>query len=82
MVESTPKTLVFKQRQEYTPRVLGFTKPVNSLISLTLDPDPDSVKEKDLEGKMAGEGEGKVKREAWMETVRYHKDMWNEKDYE
>jgi len=81
VVESTPKTLIFKMRQEYTPKILGMTKPVNSLISLTLEPDPDSVNEKELEGKMVGEGEDRFKREAWMETVKYHKDMWNEKDY-
>lgn len=53
-VSNTPTEIVFKLQQEYTPRVLHFSKPVNSLVSLTLD------------------GEGKVK---------YHKDMWNEKDY-
>ena len=54
IVSSTDTELIFKMKQEYTPRVVHFSKPVNSLISLTLD------------------GEGKVK---------YHKDMWNEKDY-
>lgn len=54
IVSSTDTELIFKMKQEYTPRVAHFTKPVNSLVSLTLD------------------GEGKVK---------YHKDMWNDKDY-
>ena len=54
VVSSTDTELIFKMKQEYTPRVVHFTKPVNSLVSLTFD------------------GEGKVK---------YHKDMWNDKDY-
>lgn len=54
VISNTPTELIFKLRQEYTPRVVHFSKPVDSLISLTLD------------------NEGKVK---------YHKDMWNEKDY-
>ena len=55
---STPQDptneIIFKMKQEYTPRVAHFSKAVNSLVSLTLDE------------------QGKVK---------YHKDMWNEKDY-
>ena len=54
IVSSTDTELIFKMKQEYTPRIAHFTKPVNSLVSLTLD------------------SNGKVK---------YHKDMWNEKDY-
>ncbi|KAI5270842.1 hypothetical protein E4T47_05813 [Aureobasidium subglaciale] len=54
VVESKPDRIIFKLQQEYTPRVIHFSKPVNSLITLTLD------------------DQGKVK---------YHKDMWNEKDY-
>ncbi|KAG9698280.1 hypothetical protein KCU95_g13404, partial [Aureobasidium melanogenum] len=54
VVDSQPDRIIFKLQQEYTPRVVHFTKPVNSLVTLTLD------------------GQGKVK---------YHKDMWNEKDY-
>jgi hypothetical protein len=50
--------IIFKLRQEYTPKVLeklgGKGKTADSLVSLTLDE------------------QGKV---------RYHKDMWNEKDY-
>lgn len=57
IVASEPERLVWKQQQEYTPRVVHFSKPVNSLVTLTL------VQE---------DGEEKVK---------YHKDMWNEKDY-
>lgn len=54
IVSNTPTELVFKLRQEYTPRVLHFSKPVDSLVSLTLDEE---------------------------ERVKYHKDMWNDKDY-
>ena len=54
IVSNTDTELIFKMKQEYTPRIAHFTKPVNSLVSLTLDSD------------------GKVK---------YHKDMWNDKDY-
>lgn len=57
IVASDPDRLVWKQQQEYMPRVLHFSKSVNSLITLTL------VQE---------DGEEKVK---------FHKDMWNEKDY-
>jgi len=54
VVESQKDRIIFKLQQEYTPRLVHFSKPVNSLITLTLD------------------DQGKVK---------YHKDMWNEKDY-
>lgn len=54
VVLSESEKLGFKMQQEYTPKVAKFSKPVNSLITLTLD------------------DEGKVK---------YHKDMWNQKDY-
>ncbi|CAD0100237.1 unnamed protein product [Aureobasidium mustum] len=54
VVESKPDRIIFKLQQEYTPRLVHFSKPVNSLVTLTLD------------------DQGKVK---------YHKDMWNEKDY-
>ena len=54
VVLSEPKELGFKMQQEYTPKIAKFSKPVNSLVTLTLD------------------DEGKVK---------YHKDMWNHKDY-
>ena len=54
VVSSTSTELIFKMKQEYTPRVAHFKKAVNSLVSLTFDE------------------EGKVK---------YHKDMWNHKDY-
>lgn len=55
IVSNSRNELIFKLRQEYTPRLLLFSKPVNSLVSLTFD-------EKG-------------------EKVKYHKDMWNEKDY-
>ena len=54
VVSNTDTQIAFKMKQEYTPRVVHFTKPVNSLVTLTLD------------------DQGKVK---------YHKDMWNQKDY-
>ncbi|KAL9062962.1 MAG: hypothetical protein Q9157_008507 [Trypethelium eluteriae] len=54
IVEDSPTSIKFKLQQEYKPKVLHISKPVNSLVTLTLD------------------DEGKVK---------YHKDMWNEKDY-
>jgi len=54
VVSDSPTEIVFKLRQEYTPRVLHTAKTVDSLVSLSLD------------------DRGKV---------RYHKDMWNEKDY-
>ncbi|KAK6072649.1 hypothetical protein SCUP515_07229 [Seiridium cupressi] len=54
VVKDTPSEIVWKMQHEYTPKVLGTPKAVNSLISLGLD------------------DRGKVK---------YHKDMWNEKDY-
>ncbi|TKA66211.1 hypothetical protein B0A49_07507 [Cryomyces minteri] len=54
VISSKPSEIIFKLQQEYTPRILHFSKPVNSLITLALDE------------------QGKV---------RYHKDMWNEKDY-
>ena len=79
VVESTPSTLIFKMRCDYTFRLIGTTKPVNSLITLTLDPDPDSRSDKDLEGKQRPDGKGPL--QSWMETVKYHKDMWNDKDY-
>ena len=61
IVSDTDDEIVFKLRQQYTPRgisaVVGTkgAKVVDSLVSLRLD------------------GEGRVK---------YHKDMWNEKDYD
>jgi len=54
VVSDTPTEIIFKMRQEYTPKVLNKSKVADSLISLSLDEN------------------GKVK---------YHKDMWNEKDY-
>ncbi|KAI9690698.1 MAG: hypothetical protein M1820_009902 [Bogoriella megaspora] len=54
IIHDEPTSIIFKLRQEYSPRALPFSKVVNSLVTLTLDE------------------QGKV---------RYHKDMWNEKDY-
>ena len=55
IVSNSHTELVFKLRQEYTPRLVHFSKQVNRLVSLTFDENGDKVK--------------------------YHKDMWNEKDY-
>ncbi|ETS85033.1 hypothetical protein PFICI_03058 [Pestalotiopsis fici W106-1] len=54
VVKDTPTEIIWKMQHEYTPKGIGKSKAVNSLISLGLD------------------DQGKV---------RYHKDMWNEKDY-
>jgi len=54
VVQNEPDRIIFKLRQEYSPKGLGWSKAVNSLVTLTLDE------------------QGKV---------RYHKDMWNDKDY-
>ena len=54
IVSNTDTQIAFKMKQEYTPRLVHFSKPVNSLVTLTFDE------------------QGKVK---------YHKDMWNQKDY-
>jgi hypothetical protein len=54
VVSNEANEIIFKLRQEYTPKPMPVAKAVNSLVTLTLD------------------DEGKVK---------YHKDMWNEKDY-
>lgn len=55
IVSNSRNELIFKLLQEYTPRLSPFSKPVNSLVSLTFDENGEKVK--------------------------YHKDMWNEKDY-
>ena len=54
VVKDSPDEIIFKLRQEYTPKVTHTPKTVDSLVSLGLDE------------------HGKV---------RYHKDMWNDKDY-
>lgn len=54
VVSDKPTETIFKLQQEYTPKLLHWSKTVNSLVTLTLDE------------------QGKVK---------YHKDMWNSKDY-
>ncbi|KAL1302991.1 hypothetical protein AAFC00_003307 [Neodothiora populina] len=54
VVESKPDRIIFKLQQAYTPKLVHFTKEVNSLVTLTLDD---------------------------QGLVKYHKDMWNEKDY-
>ena len=37
VVKDEPDLIVYKQQQEYTPRIAHFSKRVNSLISLSLD---------------------------------------------
>ena len=37
VVENEKDHIIFKMQQEYTPKVLHYRKPVNSLITLTLD---------------------------------------------
>ncbi|THX80116.1 hypothetical protein D6D04_04785 [Aureobasidium pullulans] len=62
VVESKPDRIIFKLQQEYTPRVVHFSKPVNSLITLTLD-DQGKVKyHKDMwnHNDYSHEGLGKV----------------------
>lgn len=54
VVSASADEIIFKNQQEYHPKLWPTSKTVNSLISLKLDE------------------HGKVK---------YHKDMWNEKDY-
>jgi len=81
IVESTPKTLIFKQTCDYTFPLKVFTKPINSLITLTLNPDPDSRSDDELAKAGEKTPDGKGIKKAWMETVVYHKDMWNDKDY-
>lgn len=54
VVQDEPDRIIFKLRQEYTPKVIHFSKTVDSLVTLTLDE---------------------------QEKVKYHKDMWNDKDY-
>jgi len=65
VVSSTDNALVFKLRQEYTPRLLQISKPVNSLISLALVQDGSTervVYHKDMwnEKDYSHEGLGKV----------------------
>lgn len=55
ILSNSRNELVFKLQQEYTPRLVRFSKSVNSLVSLMFDENGEKVK--------------------------YHKDMWNEKDY-
>ncbi|KAI9731928.1 MAG: hypothetical protein M1834_004379 [Cirrosporium novae-zelandiae] len=54
IMTDSPQHIIYKQQQEYTPKLLHFSHAVNSLVTLTLD------------------DQGKV---------RYHKDIWNENDY-
>jgi hypothetical protein len=62
VVSASPSLLVFKLRQEYTPRVLNIAKAVNSLVSLQLDEQGKVVYHKDMwnEKDYSHEGLGKV----------------------
>ncbi|CAF9915596.1 MAG: hypothetical protein HETSPECPRED_002533 [Heterodermia speciosa] len=62
IVSSTPNELVFKMKQEYTPRVLHYPKPVNSLITLTLDEQGKVIYHKDMwnDKDYSHEGLGKI----------------------
>ncbi|KAF2493974.1 hypothetical protein BU16DRAFT_528142 [Lophium mytilinum] len=62
IVDASPSLLVFKLRQEYTPRVLNIGKAVNSLVSLSLDKEGKVTYHKDMwnEKDYSHEGLGKV----------------------
>ncbi|KAL9591738.1 MAG: hypothetical protein Q9179_007419, partial [Wetmoreana sp. 5 TL-2023] len=47
VVSSTPTTLAWKQAQEYTPKLVHWSKTVNSLVTCTLDEDGKVVYHKD-----------------------------------
>lgn len=62
IIEDAHNIIIYKQQQEYTPRILHFSKPVNSLISLTLDENGKVKYHKDQwnEKDYSHEGLGKV----------------------
>lgn len=62
IVESSPTTLAWKQTQEYTPKVVHFSKPVDSLVMCTLDEEGKVVYHKDMwnQKDYSHEGLGKV----------------------
>jgi hypothetical protein len=62
VVESKSDRIIFKLRQEYTPKVLSFSKPVNSLVTLTLNDEGKVVYHKDMwnEKDYSHEGLGKI----------------------
>ena len=62
ILESQPDRIIFKLRQEYTPKALHFSKPVNSLITLTMNEEGKVVYHKDMwnEKDYSHEGLGKV----------------------
>jgi len=62
VVESRPDRIIFKLRQEYTPKLLHWSKPVNSLVTLTLNDEGKVVYHKDMwnEQDYSHEGLGKV----------------------
>ena len=71
VVENSDSLIVFKMRQLWVPKGLGWAnggKEVDCLVSLALD-------------KEGEKGDGQGEEGFGGERVRYHKDMWNEKDY-
>lgn len=62
VVTNEPNLIVYKQQQEYTPRVAHISKKVNSLISLTLDDEGKVKYHKDMwnHSDYSHEGLGKV----------------------
>ncbi|KAK4565703.1 hypothetical protein LTR86_003551 [Recurvomyces mirabilis] len=62
VVTNEPDRIIFKQQQEYTPRVAHFSKPVNSLITLTLDENEKVKYHKDMwnHNDYSHEGLGKI----------------------
>lgn len=48
VVSSEPDRIIFKLQQEYTPRVVHFSKAVNSLVTLTLDENEKVKYHKDM----------------------------------
>ncbi|KAL8965578.1 MAG: hypothetical protein Q9197_006449, partial [Variospora fuerteventurae] len=47
IVENSADTIAWKQTQEYTPKLVHFSKPVHSLITCTLDEEGKVVYHKD-----------------------------------
>ena len=62
VVTDETTSIVFKMQQEYTPRVVHFSKKVNSLVSLTLDDQMKVKYHKDMwnDEDYSHEGLGKI----------------------
>ena len=48
VVESKPDRIIFKLQQAYTPRLVHFTKAVNSLVTLSIDEQGKVKYQKDM----------------------------------